>query len=98
MGQERALLLLTGGRDGQRPFHEAVAGGALRAKAAFAPEHRRADRLLRSVVRRLDAWHGHERPQRGPELEQRRAEVRGLVAVALLALLQHPAQAPVVLA
>src|SRR5205085_12678637 len=66
-------------------------------EAALAPQYRRAEGWFGRGVGRLDAGDGHEGPQRRPQLQQRRAEVRRLVAPALLARLQHAAQAPLVL-
>src|SRR3989304_9883661 len=64
------LLLATSRRDGQDALDEDVARVTVRTEAAFAPEHRRAQRLFRHVFRRLDPSHADERPQCRPQGQQ----------------------------
>src|SRR5829696_634974 len=58
-----AVLLGTGGADGQDALDKRVALGAVRAETALPPEHRRTECLFGSIVGWLDAVFTHERPE-----------------------------------
>src|SRR5436853_7165030 len=72
--QQRSALLPTGRYDGQQPLGEPTARFAVRPKAALAPQHGRAQRPLRHVVRRLDTLDPREGPQRRLTLFMRLAD------------------------
>ncbi len=57
-----AVLLAARRHDGQNPFDEATAIGALGAKTQLAPDHGRAQHPFGGVVGRFDARMGHKRP------------------------------------
>ena len=63
-GEQMAVLLGTGGTDGQDALDKRVALGAVRAETALPPEHGRAERLFGGIVGWLDALFADERPQR----------------------------------
>ena len=58
------LLLLTCGADTQDALDKLVPRGAVRAKTALAPQHRRPQGLFGHVVGRLDTVFAHECPER----------------------------------
>ena len=76
---ERVAALLLERRDhGDDALDESAAVLALRPEAAPAPQHRRADRTLGEIVRRLEAVLAHEGPQRRLELSGLPAHARRL--------------------
>lgn len=62
-GQERALLLLAGGRDGQDAFGQAQASIAVRAEGTLAPEDGWAPGALGGVVGGLKVLDEEESPE-----------------------------------
>src|SRR5262245_47078352 len=64
-----APLLAQRGRHRQHSLDEAAALRAVRAEADLANQHAESDGALGRIVRRLDAEHADECPQRGRELE-----------------------------
>ena len=73
-----APLLPERRRDREHPFGKPTAGGAVRAKAAPAPEHGGPQRALRRVVGRLDPGDVDEGPERCPEFDEVATRRRGL--------------------
>jgi hypothetical protein len=63
-GEQMPLLLPTGRTDRQDPFDKVVPIGAMRAETTLSPEHSGTKRLFGRIVRRLDPFFAHERPER----------------------------------
>ena len=83
-------MLLAGCTHGEHALDKATSRGALRAVTALAPQHRRAQRALGRVVRRLNSLHVQKRPQRLPARNQIRAQAPKRVLLVLTLLDQFP--------
>jgi hypothetical protein len=70
VAQQVALLLPRCLRDAQQPLRGSQSGAALAAEAELAPDDWSTQRLLRAVVRRLDAFESQKGPQRRPQPQQ----------------------------
>src|SRR5688500_14205829 len=90
--QQATRLLTAGSYHSQQPLGEPTPSLAVRAEAALAPQHRRSQGALRSVVRGLDALYPCKRPQRRPPLGQLPAQPRRFAVRALLPTPQEPPQ------
>ena len=84
----RLAKLTAGLAKGQRPLHPAVAFVAGTAVGAFAPQHAKAQRLLGTVVGRVDAMLTQKHPQRRHLALQASDQTPGIVLARMVAINQ----------
>src|SRR6266496_1873747 len=80
--EQMAVLLGTGGTDGQDALDKRVALGAVRAETALPPQHGRTECLFGGIGRGLDAVFTHERPHRRAPWSRRSCRACWIGAIA----------------
>src|SRR5262245_8825767 len=94
VAQHLPTLLLQRPDHAGQTLHEAQTLLAVAAVTDLAPDHRRTQRPLRRIVRRLHPVAPRERPQRLAQVQQRRAQLLRARAAAVEAAHEHPLDAP----